>query len=227
MSLEKAMEFLGKVEGGAEHLETFKAELSNVRNEAAKHRTNAKTATEKATKYDALSKTLIESEIDIDGDLTAQLSELKAAKGKAGTADETARKLMAIEKKLADSEKKTADAEARANRKATEAAFGKVLSDTFHGGDFMLKSLASEGVIGVDGDTPFMTINGEKVAVDVGIESLKKTYATAVKNTQTPGSGQQMQTGNNKSISQREIEAMSGIARAEFFDKNPSIQITE
>ena len=126
MSLEKALEFLGKVEGGAEHLEVFKTELSNVRNEAAKHRTAAKTATEKVAKYDALTKTLIDSEIDLDGDLTAQFSELKAAKGKAGAADEMTRKLSAIEKKLAEAEKKTVEAETRAQKKAVEATFGNI-----------------------------------------------------------------------------------------------------
>ena len=194
MSLEKALEFLGKVEGSADHVEAIKKELSVVRGEAAKHRTIANAATEKATKYDALTKTLIDSEIDLDGDLTAQFSELKAAKGKAGAADEMTRKLSAIEKKLAEAEKKTVEAETRAQKKAVEATFGKVLSDTFHGGEFMLKSLAADGVIGMNGDAPYVAVDGARVDLSAGIEALKKTYAASVRNAQSGGSGQPQNT---------------------------------
>ena len=195
MSLDKALEFFGKIEGATEHIDAVKRELSDIRSEAAKHRTTAKAATEKAAKYDSISKALTDSEIDIDGDLSSQLSELKAAKGKAGASDELSRKLSAIEKKLADSEKKAVDAEARATRKATEATFGKVLADTFHGGELMLEGLLAKGAIGVDGDSPFVVVDGVKTDLAAGVEHLKKTYATAIKTTQIPGSGQPPQSG--------------------------------
>lgn len=201
MEIAQAFDALSKIEGTTEALDAIRGHIGGLNAESASHRKSATEYKTKAEQADTLTKLLSEHGFDPAADLVAQFADIRTRADKGGTADDLASKVAKMQRELDSVIKAKQEAEtaaqasaAKARAKAVEAAFGKTIADNFHGAEFILRTLASDGVLTIDEEEkPVVMLDGNKLDPDAGLAELRKRYAEAAKNIQNSGGG----TSNN------------------------------
>ena len=196
MTLKELYELLAKVERGSEMEAVIKAEITAVRNEAAKHRVEL-TNTKKS--YDELIAALgLQEGEDALNVLTAMKADSEAIKKTGKKPDELATQVEKLTKTI-EGMQANIEAEKAKNILAnkTNAALSALQKHNALKPEEMTKLILDKFETGEDGSLKFK-FNDTEYDVDEGIGEWAKANPWAIKNTAAPGAGGGAGAGGGK-----------------------------
>ena len=187
MGFSESIDALKAIDGMDDHIGAILGHVESLKQESIGHR---KKASDIEGKYNPLVKTLTDSGLNFDTDISEQIASLKGGKEKA--TDEASRKIASFERQLQEIKTEKEALTIKAKRKTAEASFSASLAENFYNGNVMLKALLADGVLGVDDDDkPFVKIGEEIFDPATGITKLREhpDYKDGAKNKQNAGGG--------------------------------------
>jgi hypothetical protein len=211
--------------GTADDYSVIENHVRMVTAESIDHRRKASDASAIIEKHSALSKTLTDSGLNLDSDISAQLATLRGIPAQKDS--EISGLRSTFEKKFADLEAKEKAATERARKKSAEADMIPAFSKVFPSGSVVYKSLVADGLVKYDeNDQAFVTLDGVDYRGEALAIKLKDhpEYKGMALNTQTGGSGSSGNAGNNsKKISASDFKTLGPKEKAAFMDAGGTI----
>lgn len=205
MGFSESIEALKAIDGMDDHIGAILGHVESLKQESIGHR---KKATDIEGKYNPLVKTLTDSGLNFDTDISEQIASLKGGKEKA--TDEATRKIASFERQLAEMKSEKEALTLKAKRKTAEASFSSSLAENFYNGGVMLKALLADGILGVDeDDKPYVKIGEEIFDPVIGIAKLREhpEYKDGAKNKQNAGSGSTPSSGTSTATDREKMLA--------------------
>jgi hypothetical protein len=202
MDFSSAIEAVKGNENLADAVGAILAHVDSLKKESIGHRQKA---SEIEGKHSPLLKILSDNGLDTANDIGEQLAALR--KAPATIADDSTKKLSALEKRLADFESANKSLSEKAKRKTIEATFMSTFNENFYNAGATMRDAVANGILGVDeDDKPFVKIGDETFDPATGIIKLREhpEYKDGAKNRQNAGGGSSGASGSEKADSQKE-----------------------
>lgn len=128
-----------------------------------------------------------------------------------------------LKKQIAERDRQVEEANANLRNSKIAERLNKVLTDSFHAGDYLVKDLIAQNKVRLTSDNEVVFLDGdEELDITKGIEKLKKMRPDLVKNTTKPGSGSAGGDKNKKDskISYAEFEKLNPVQQRDYMAVN-------
>lgn len=147
---------------------------------------------------------------------------LKTFKTQTTNTNEYTAKLSRLEKQIAEISQREQAAQQKLNTVKISDALSRVMGDSFHAADFVIKNMIASGEVRLLDDGSVVFVDGDdEIDLQKGIEKLKKNRPDLVKNISKPGSSGTagMKNKGSKEISLDEFNTLPGKDRARLMSE--------